>query len=167
MDTNQIIHLICLDEVSLLKQLIQQPFKATGPGGQKKNKTLSAMRLTFEQLDIKAECSKYRHLSDNKKSALRKIRCLIALQNKQFIEPTVEVTPYLKNKLHIQDSNPHLALLFYFIVGAFYFTKGDDKEASVLLLVTRSALLRFLKEHKDLFQKVNHIRQTFDKGPLK
>lgn len=55
------------------KDCIFQPFKATGKGGQKRNKTESAMRCTHNESKAVGECSDHREQSANKKIAFKRM----------------------------------------------------------------------------------------------
>ena len=67
-----------------LSALCRQDFhKASGHGGQKVNKTSSAVRLTHIPSDITVVCSESRSQRENRKIALKKLRKAAALSLRQ------------------------------------------------------------------------------------
>src|SRR5258705_699792 len=60
-----------------------EAFRASGPGGQKRNKTSSAIRLVHEPTGISAIANESRSQQDNRKSALRRLRHRMALVLRQ------------------------------------------------------------------------------------
>jgi len=61
------------------KDFIIQPFKASGPGGQKKNKTSSAIRIIHPESGARAEGKEERSQTANKHNALKRL-----LETKEF-----------------------------------------------------------------------------------
>lgn len=143
---------LSLSDERLISLCERQNYRASGPGGQKVNKTSSAFRLIFRPLDITITCQKYRSPEDNKKSALRALRKEIALCSKE--PPPLNILklcdPYLKNGLHIDPKNPVIPYIFAVICGYFASSSCDYRETSLKMGVSSSRLSRFLKEHKQL-----------------
>ena len=52
---------------------IIQPFKGSGKGGQKRNKTMSACRITHPASNAVSECQEERSFEQNKKKAFRRL----------------------------------------------------------------------------------------------
>lgn len=61
------------------KDFIVQHFKASGPGGQKRNKTSSAVRIIHPESGAKAEGKEARSQNQNKKNAFKRL-----LETKEF-----------------------------------------------------------------------------------
>lgn len=91
-------------------------FKAPGNGGQKKNKTMSACRITHIASGISAQCTEHREQSRNKKEAFQrlcdkpefkqwiKLESLRALGVHKEIEQIVE--KQMQNvKIEVKDEN--------------------------------------------------------------
>jgi hypothetical protein len=62
----------------LLRQCRVDVFRGTGPGGQKRNRTSSAVRLTHTPSGVSATCDETRSQHANREIAVRKLRCDIA-----------------------------------------------------------------------------------------
>lgn len=58
---------------------IVQPFKGSGKGGQKRNKTMSACRITHPASNSVSECQEERSFEQNKKKAFERL-----LQKEEF-----------------------------------------------------------------------------------
>ena len=52
---------------------IVQPFKGSGKGGQKRNKTMSACRITHPESGTVSECQEERSFEQNKKKAFERL----------------------------------------------------------------------------------------------
>ena len=71
--------LLSLSDRALLDQCQMDRFRASGPGGQKRNKTDSAVRLRHAQSGLSAQASESRSQSQNRSMALRRLREQFAL----------------------------------------------------------------------------------------
>jgi hypothetical protein len=69
-----------LTDEQLLAQCRFEAFRGPGPGGQKRNKTSSSVRLTHEPTGVSAIAGKSRSQQTNRQNALRRLRHRMALQ---------------------------------------------------------------------------------------
>ena len=76
-------------------------YKSTGRGGQKKNKTASAVRLEHIPSGLVVTASKHRSQHDNRKTALKKLRMLIALE----IRSENHISPAPKTDMSVNNSD--------------------------------------------------------------
>jgi hypothetical protein len=164
-----LLDLLCLPEKKLFSVLEQKNFRAQGPGGQKVNKTESGVTLHYAPFNLKVSSQKYRSREENKKKAYRLFRQELGLRATTFApeELRTELLPYFQNALKIQMKNDKLPLLFYVICGFFYEFEGEHKKVAQSCAVSSSCLLRFCSKHKRLWERINLIRKTFKKHPLK
>ena len=72
--------MLALDERALLAQCDFDRFRASGPGGQKRNVTDSAVRLRHRPSGVAAEASESRSQHENRARALRRLRRAAALR---------------------------------------------------------------------------------------
>ncbi|MEP3889182.1 MAG: peptide chain release factor-like protein [Hellea sp.] len=79
--------LLDLDDGALLGHCHQECFRAPGPGGQHKNKTDSAVRLSVLGGSITALCSDHRSQHRNRSEALKRLRSALAINLRMPIEP--------------------------------------------------------------------------------
>lgn len=68
-----------LTDAMLLRQCEVDVYRASGPGGQKRNKTESAVRLRHQPTGISVVAEESRSQHENKAKALRRLRKAIAL----------------------------------------------------------------------------------------
>ena len=76
-DRNQ---LLMMDDETLGKECVFESFKGSGNGGQKRNKTSSAVRVRHSASGLTAEDVAERSWFRNRSNALRKLRLKISLQ---------------------------------------------------------------------------------------
>jgi hypothetical protein len=72
--------LFTMTDEGLLRQCRTDVFRGTGPGGQKRNRTESAVRLTHSRTGVTAGCDETRSQHLNRQLALRKLRHELALR---------------------------------------------------------------------------------------
>lgn len=72
--------MLALDDEALLRQCRQETYRASGPGGQHRNKTDSAVRLSLFDGQILASCADHRSQHRNRVEALRRLRLTLALE---------------------------------------------------------------------------------------
>ena len=76
-----------MSDEELLSQCKTDHFIATGNGGQKRNKTSSAVRLSLKDTCISVTASEDRQQSVNKKRAIRKMRMAVAMEMREDTQP--------------------------------------------------------------------------------
>ncbi len=77
---------VSLDDHALLSQCAVDTYRASGPGGQKRNKTASAIRLRHEPTGVSVSAVESRSQHENKARALKRLRLAIALQVRRPVE---------------------------------------------------------------------------------
>ncbi len=77
-----------LDDTQLLGQCRQEASRGSGPGGQKRNKTSSAIRLVHEPTGLAVRASEERSQKTNKNNALDRLRMEIAIQLRSKLDVT-------------------------------------------------------------------------------
>lgn len=82
-----------LEDQALLAQCEQDRFRASGPGGQKRNKTDSAVRLRHRPTSLSAEAVESRSQHENRARALRRLRLEIALRARVVVDPEATQHP--------------------------------------------------------------------------
>ena len=164
-----IYNLLVLPDDKLMVLLERASFRSSGPGGQKVNKTSSAVRLEYAPLGLSVACQKYRKSEENRRSALRLLREEMAYQNVEL--PPKEMADrlgvYFKNGLHINPKNQDIPLIFAVLCAFFLEEQGDHKGVALKLGLTPSRLNKFIHENKRLLERVNRIRTEAGKPELK
>lgn len=71
--------LLDLDDDDLLRRCSQETYRASGPGGQHRNKTDSAVRLSVLDGAVTAQSEEHRSQHRNRADALRRLRSALAI----------------------------------------------------------------------------------------
>lgn len=145
--------LLALNDVDLLKRCRCDCFRATGPGGQHRNTTDSAVRLTYEPRQIAASCVDHRSQIRNRSQALRRLRLQLALD---WRKPPV--APW-NGPWDMARKNPRypqfVAIILDFLEAADYRLSDAGKK----LGRSTGQLVRLLGEVPQLWEKVNQERE--------
>ena len=80
-------------DAELLLQCRWEAFRASGPGGQKRNKTSSAIRLTHVPTGISVIANESRQQSANRQRALERLRHRMTIAVRQPIDPATFERP--------------------------------------------------------------------------
>ena len=80
-------NLLALEDDALLRQCREETYRGSGPGGQHRNKTDSAVRLTVMEGAVTASCADHRSQHRNRSEALRRLRTALALDIRLPVPP--------------------------------------------------------------------------------
>src|SRR3954462_11561756 len=99
-----------LPDEKLLAQCRWEAYRGSGPGGQKRNKTSSAIRVTHLPTKIQAIAEESRSQSENRIHAMRRIRHKLAMELRRDIDvidfhPPDWFEPYRAAGLHMAEKN--------------------------------------------------------------
>jgi hypothetical protein len=158
-----------LSDEQLLSQCEVDTYRASGPGGQKRNKTSSAVRLRHlpTGLIVIAEESRSQH--ENRARALRRLRRLLFLQVRQAPDPQ---SACWQSALHdgrvvVRPKDERFWPIVGIALDALYSEKGRVRCAAELLGVTTGNLLGILQADPRAWQQANVLRAQFGQKPLK
>ena len=79
--------LLDLDDDALLRHCRQETYRASGPGGQHRNTTDSAIRLSVLSGKVVAMCEGHRSQHRNRAEALKRLRSTLAIELRMPITP--------------------------------------------------------------------------------
>lgn len=166
--------LLALDEKALIAQCDVDHYRSHGPGGQKKNKTSSAVRLRHRPTGLIATATEERSQHVNKVRAIRRMREAIALN----VRTTVDLDSYSVSEL----LSSCLARDGHFRVGrrdVRYYPAISEvldvlaacemrvRTAAKHMGVSTAALVKFIRADRHLWERVNRMRSTAGVSPLK
>ncbi len=164
----EIIAYLNLSPDSLLKQCKTANYQASGPGGQKRNRKLSAVRLTHTGSGLAVTASEYREPKRNIARALHKLRLELALSIEKIDKlesPETFELPFFRGNANDEHPDfPGSALTAFYM---FRFYEGVTGEAAKALNTGSAALIRFFKKDKNLWRCVQEVRKSFNHYPLK
>ena len=129
--------------------------RTTGNGGQKKNKTSSAVRVTHKPTGISAVCDGERSQKMNRREALQKLRMALALNLRE--PPEAEIPAVLHTVLPSLAS-PSYPLFAAFLLDIIASCGWDTEKAATLLQWSKSRLFKVLGRDKKLGELVNRER---------
>jgi hypothetical protein len=152
--------LLNMSDSDLLGHSRMDFFISTGKGGQKRNKTSSAVRLTLKDSSICASSSDDRQQSVNKKLALRKLRFAIALELRQ--EPVA-----WEGQLDMNPKNPQYPLFIACVLDHILSHDWQVSEASKSLNISTGKLIKILAKDDTLWQHTNTERQKLNLKQLR
>lgn len=164
---------LALDDAALSSACAMDTFRASGPGGQKRNKTSSAVRLRHLATGVAAEADESRSQHENRAKAVRRLRLAIATQVRQPLDPLTWESPAALVLLVKVGSGPAvrrdpryaaaIATLFD-LLEAHGWSLAD---AAAHLGVSTAALGRFVAEEEFVFRAANTRRRALGLSPLR
>lgn len=168
MSPEQAYHLLDLPPEELQKQCKINYFQASGAGGQKRNRKLSAVRLIHSGSAISATASDLRETAQNLKHALHRLRLEIALSPSPEDLGNPDI-PILASRFRVSasDEHPDFPPSALTALHLFFRENGAIGETAAKLNCSGAALIKFLKKNKTLWRKAQAIRQHFNHPPLK
>ncbi|MCM8537975.1 MAG: peptide chain release factor-like protein [Lentisphaeraceae bacterium] len=152
--------LLQLDENDFLKHCTLDFYKARGPGGQKKNKTESAVRLTHNDSSVAATASEDRKQSVNKSKAIKRLKLELAFTMR------CPAVPW-KGQMDMNPSNKHYSL---FCACLFDHLEENDWQISTVAeayKLSTNKLIKIISKSDTLWQEVNKRRTSLNHKPLR
>ncbi|XP_073156539.1 uncharacterized protein [Henckelia pumila] len=173
-------YLIMSDE-QLMRQCEMDTFKASGPGGQHRNKRESAVRLKHVPTGIISQAVEDRSQHKNRASALARLRKILAVKVRNSVEldtyaPPLELLQILPAKSSLRGSdngpqigpnNPKFALGMQALLDLIFAVEGSVSDAAKKLGMSTGALSRLILSDDSLRMAVNEFRVSKGLKPLK
>lgn len=154
--------LLALSDDDLLRQCRVERHRASGPGGQHRNKVETAIRLTLlSHPQIVAAGAECRSQKANREVALSRLRQTIALTLRA--EPTGPWT----GETRMNIANPRYAMLQAALLDALDAQGYDLGNAARVLNFSVGQLRRLLGRDSHLSELVNRERQSRGMSPLR
>jgi hypothetical protein len=158
---------LALPPEELLRACGQARFQGSGPGGQKRNRVYSGVRLTHPESGLTAESVDSRASLRNLHAALARLRMNLALSaSLPGCDPAAVQAPAAFRA----GANPGHADFPLFVLRALHLLawhQGQIAPAAAALDCTASALTRFFKSDKGVWAKARAIRAANGLHPLK
>jgi hypothetical protein len=168
-----------LTDAQLLGQCEVDTYRASGPGGQKRNKTSSAVRLRHlpSGLIVIAEESRSQH--ENKAKAIRRLRKALFLQLRECVpldvftidtlpqNPDIEPVRSADGKLHVGRRDPRFWPAVGVVLDVLEATGARVSQAASVLGTTTGNLIDFLEQDPKVWQQANQLRARFGQKALK
>ena len=144
--------LLAMDDEELSRYCRFEFIKATGNGGQKRNKTSSAVRVHLEDYALSAEDCSERSQHRNRAVALAKLRRKLAYAVR------LDYFPFERSECSVEhaDYPRYLAKLLDLLVSC----NLDYRQAALVYGVSASRLLKIISRDAELFAYYNNMRKS-------
>ncbi|HQR06282.1 MAG TPA: peptide chain release factor-like protein [Gemmatales bacterium] len=152
-----------LTDPQLLAQCEVDTYRASGPGGQKRNKTSSAVRLRHLPSGLLVIGEESRSQHENKARALRRIRQRLWLALR---EPLPADLP-TENSLNVGRKDENFWPTVGLVLDALEQFTGQVSTAAEWLGSTTGNLVDFLEIEDTVWTEANRIRQRHGLGQLR
>lgn len=159
------VHPVCQDDDALLRQCTLRFLRSSGPGGQHRNKTESAVVLHHRPTGVEGQASERRSQADNRQMALKRLRVNLALQVRSpdlaAAAPTALWRSRCRNeRIAINPDHHDLAPLLAEALDVIADRQGNTHSAAEQLGCTHSQLVKFLKLEPRGLKEANEVRRA-------
>ena len=168
-----------LTDDQLLAQCEVDTYRASGPGGQKRNKTSSAVRLRHAPTGLTVIAEESRSQHENKAKALRRLSHALFLHLRDELPPG-SLTPEAvaahpdyagardaAGRLHMSPKNPRFWPAAGVALDVLHAVQARVGDAAELLGVSTGNLIDFLRTDPKVWQEANRLRAAFGQKALK
>ncbi len=163
-----------LADDELLAQCEVDCYRASGPGGQKRNKTSSAVRLRHGPTGLSAQSNEDRSQHVNKARSLRRLRKAIALairtpQDAQTYAPSEDLALCITDdgRIVVGRRDRRYSRAVAEVLDVLVACGARVSEAASCLEVSTAHLVKFLQGDPGLWQRVNQLRTEAGVKPLR
>jgi hypothetical protein len=164
---------LALDDDTLLAQCEVDTFRASGPGGQHRNKTDSGVRLRHRPTGLTAQGVERRSQHENRATALKRLRARIAMEHRRPVEldaysPPPELVRLLPaTPDRIKSRHPDFWRGAQHLLDLFVATGCSLSSTAGYLGISTGQLSRLMASEPELLRKVNALRQQQGLRPVR
>jgi hypothetical protein len=157
----------------LLAQCQEHRYRASGPGGQHRNKTESAIRLVHQPTGITVTATERRSQHENRAKAIERLREAIVVQVRcpldmaDFHLPDTLEGAFAGTRVVIGRRDPRYVVLLAWLLDAIAASAGRASDAARLFGLSTSQLVGLLKDEPKRLAIANAIRAAAGLDPLR
>lgn len=167
--------LLELDDRALVSECEVDLYKASGTGGQKRNKTSSAVRMRHKASGVISKAADSRSQNDNRRKALMRMRVSLALDLREELAADYQVSPEaagaLKRGPYGKNSKTRLRAPYLLalaeILDVFYAEEAVLSKAAARMGVTTSSLGKLLCGDDRVARRTLEMRSQRGLKPLR
>ena len=157
-------HPAALDPDQLLKQCKVTRGRASGPGGQHRNKVETAVAILHESSGVVGQASERRSQSENRKVAVRRLRVNLAMDLRIAREKLHEPSELWQSRLRggkivVSVNHSDFPAILSEALDVIEAHGHEPKPAATVLGCSMSQLLKLLKAEPRAFSKLNEKRK--------
>ena len=149
--------------------------RARGPGGQKRNKTHSAIDIRHTRTGITVIANEHRMQGENRRLALQRLRLALALAERQEVDLETftvpeEVTAQRTGKGHklaVAPDNPRYLPIIALMLDLLVVYRGQVAAAAHRLDITTTNFINLLHREPKLWTTAQGLRTRYGLPPLK
>jgi hypothetical protein len=150
---------LALSDEQLVQQCSVDAYRASGPGGQKRNKTSSAIRLRHQPTGLIVIAEESRSQHENRVRALQRLRRELALRVRDPWTPA-------RADLSLGRKDRRFWAAAALVLDALDAHCGRVKDTASAFEVTTAQLIEFFRIEPRLWQRANEIRRGHGQKPL-
>lgn len=150
-----------MDGAALIRQCGEERYRASGPGGQRRNKVETSVRLRHQPSGVVVQSEDSRSLEENRRRAVRRLRERIATDVREPFDldaPSLPVEFTLHRsadgKLTVNRRNADYALVVAVVLDAVIAARARYALAAAALGITTSQLRKFLESDREAWRAV-------------
>ena len=152
---------LSMTEDALLKRCRVDRFRASGPGGQHRNTTDSAVRLTLDDLKISAEADEDRSQHRKRAAAVKRLRMALALEIREGS------TPPWSGPWDVGQKNVRYPIFVAAILDSLDEAGYRVSDAAAGFGLSTGRLVKVLRRNPRLWAAVNRERRRLGMSVLK
>jgi hypothetical protein len=168
-----------LSDAQLLGQCAVDTYRASGPGGQKRNKTSSAVRLRHPPTGLIVIAEESRSQHENRARALRRMRQALYLKLRDELPPGALTPEALTERpdygpardgdgrLHLGRKDARFWPAVGVVLDVLLAVGGRVSDAAAALGVSTANLIDFLQVDDKVWEQANQLRGRFGHKPLR
>ncbi len=165
---------LTLEDRTLVSQCDVDHYRSRGPGGQKRNKTSSAVRLRHRPTGVAVTASEERSQHVNQRRAIRRLRASIALN----VRTPIDVARYdpsellsscivANGPLRVGRRDRRYYPAVCEVLDLLSACDARVREAAKYVGVSTASLVTFIRRDPKLWERVNQMRAAAGVSPLR